>query len=77
MFNKAMKVAVELEAFDKAERQRQRNKYVRGTSCTKVVAESSTETSAILKKLDKLVALAKPREMQNGVIEDFKSKFRC
>ena len=32
VFNEAVKVAVELEAFDKAERQCQGNKYVRGTS---------------------------------------------
>ena len=32
VFNEAVKVAVELEAFDKAERLCQGNKYVRGTS---------------------------------------------
>ena len=45
---------MELEAFDKVERQRQYNKYVRGTSA---VVESATETSASLKKLYMLLPL--------------------
>ena len=77
VFNEAMKVAVELEAFETAERQWQCNKYVRGTSCSSVVAESSTETSAILKKLDKLLALNETKETPNGAIEESKSKPRC
>ncbi|MCG7878901.1 MAG: retropepsin-like aspartic protease, partial [Candidatus Thiodiazotropha endolucinida] len=79
VFNEAVKVAVELEAFDKAERQRQGNKYVRGTSCTSKVAEPSAniESSAILQKLDKLLDLnetKKPPYSGNGGI---KSKVRC
>ena len=46
VFNEAVKVAVELEAFDKAERQRQGNKYVRGTSSNGIPNDVSSETTA-------------------------------
>ena len=52
VFNEAVKVAVELEAFARAERQRQGNECVRRTSCTSALAESSVENSVNLKKLD-------------------------
>ena len=47
VFNEAVKITMALEAFDKAERQRQGNKYVRGTSCTSMSTESTIENSAI------------------------------
>ena len=46
VFNEALKVAVELEIFDKTERQRL-GKYVRGTESTSVSSESSSDHSAI------------------------------
>ena len=79
MFNEAVKVAVELEAFDKAERQRQGNKYVRGRSCTSMSAESTIENSAIqplLEKLDKLPNLNETKKTPDSVKEGIK-QFRC
>ena len=55
VFNKAVKVAVELEAFDKAERQRQGNKYVRGTSSDSTTYDVSSETTVLLQKLSKFL----------------------
>ena len=55
VFNEAVKVAVELEAFDKAERQRQGNKYVRGTSSNSTPDDGSSETTVILQKLSKFL----------------------
>ena len=55
VFNEAVKVAVELEAFDKAERQRQGNKYVRGTSSNSTPDDVSSETTVILQKLSKFL----------------------
>ena len=49
-----MKVAIELEAFDKAEGQRQGNKYVRGTACTSVSTELPSEHSVIQPILERL-----------------------
>ena len=53
VFNETVKVAVELEAFDKAERQRQGNKYVRGTFSNGTPDDVSSETTVILQKLSK------------------------
>ena len=53
-----MKVSVELEAFDKAERQRQGNKYVKGTSSNGSPDDVSSETTLILQKLSKFLNLA-------------------
>ena len=79
VFNEAVKVAVALGSFNKTERQRQGNKYVRGTPCTSVVALFSTETAAILKQLDKLLALNEKiaRKTPNAAIEDSQSKSMC
>ena len=55
VFNEAVKVAVELEAYGKAERQRQGNKYVRGTSSNGTPDDVSSETTVILQKLSKLL----------------------
>lgn len=79
MFNEAVKVAVELEAFDKAERQRQ-GKYVRGTANTSVSPISSSDHSAIqplLEKLDKLLNAHEPRKQPDNITEGASPKFRC
>ena len=54
-FNEAVKVAVDLEAFDKAERQRQGNKYARGTSFNGTPDDASCETTVILQNLSKFL----------------------
>ena len=80
VFNEAVKVAVELEAFDKAERQRQGNKYVRGTAVTSVSTDSSSEHSTIqplLGKLDKLLNGHERRKRPDGVTEGASPGFRC
>ena len=80
MFNEAVKCVVELEAFDKAQRQRQGNKYVRGTSCTCMSAESTIENSAIqpfLEKLDKLLNSNETKKTSDSVKEGTNPKFRC
>ena len=66
VFNEAVKVAVELEAFDKAERQRQGNKYVRGTACTSASTESTSEHAVMQPILDRLDKLLKSHETKTA-----------
>ena len=81
VFNEAVKVAVELEAFDKAERQRQGNKYVRGTACTSVSTESPSEHSVIQPILERLDKLLKSHETKTASPDSANRgsnpKFRC
>ena len=72
MSNEAVKVAVELVAFNKAERQLQGNKYVRRTSSTSMSAECTIENSAIqqlLERLDKLLNLNETKKTADSVKE--------
>ena len=58
-----MKVAVELEAFNTAERQNQGKKYVRGTSSNGTPDDVSSETTVILQKLSKFLDQADATNM--------------
>ena len=81
VFNEAVKVAVELEAFDKAERQRQGNKYVRGTACTSASTETPSEHSVIqpiLERLDKLLKSYETKKSSpDSATGGSNPKFRC
>lgn len=81
VLNEAVKVAVELEAFDKAERQRQANKYIRGAShMPEHVDKSKSEVSNedILKRIEQLLQhQPKSSFVNNKPQQDNKRKIRC
>lgn len=81
VLNEAVKVAVELEAFDKAERQRQANKYIRGAShMPEHVDKSKSEVSNedILKRIEQLLQhQPKFSFVNNNPQQDNKRKIRC
>ena len=81
VLSEAIKVAVELEAFDKAESQCQANKYIRGAShIPEHVKKNALEVSneEILKRIDQLIQQQhKEPRVSNTIQQDNRSKVRC